>query len=190
MNYKCLILDHDDTMVESTPHIHYPAHIEVMKALRPGKQAANLEQWFLKNFSPGIMEYMKKDLAFSDEEIREEYRIWREYSESRIPPFFPGLLEIMDDFKKAGGIITVVSHSDEDRIRRDYSHAGYGHLPGLVFGWDFDEKKRKPHPYPVLRILEHYGLQPSEALILDDLKPAVEMSLSKRRPHCRRGMGT
>jgi phosphoglycolate phosphatase/pyrophosphatase PpaX len=189
MRYKCLILDHDDTMVESTPHIHYPAHIEVMKALRPGHPATDLNEWFLKNFSPGIMEYMSEELGFSEEEIQEEYRIWREYSEDKIPPFFPGLLEIMDEFKKAGGIITVVSHSDEDRIRRDYSHAGYAHLPELVFGWDFDENKRKPHPYPVLRILEHYGLEPAEALILDDLRPAVEMSRSSGVPIAAAGWG-
>ena len=31
MKYKCLILDHDDTIVNSTATIHYPAFQEYMK---------------------------------------------------------------------------------------------------------------------------------------------------------------
>lgn len=189
MKYKCLILDHDDTSVQSTPHIHYPAHLEVMKQLRPGSRPASLDEWFLKNFSPGIMEYMTGELGFSNEEIKEEYRIWREYSSRHIPPFFPGYLEILLEFKNRGGIITVVSHSEEDLIRRDYKFAEAADIPGLVFGWDFDSEKRKPNPYPVLEILKHYKLQPEEALILDDLKPAVEMSLKTSVPIAAAGWG-
>ena len=30
IRFKCLILDHDDTAVDSTASIHYPAHVEIM----------------------------------------------------------------------------------------------------------------------------------------------------------------
>ena len=176
MKYTCLILDHDDTSVQSTPLIHYPAHLEVMKQLRPGVSPVSLDTWFLKNFSPGIMEYMTNELGFSSEEIHREYDIWRSFTQERIPEFFPGFLETLREYKLRGGIITVVSHSEEDLIRRDYKAAGAEELPEMVFGWDFDPSRRKPHPYPVQRILEHYSLSPNQALILDDLKPAVEMS--------------
>jgi phosphoglycolate phosphatase/pyrophosphatase PpaX len=189
MKYKCLILDHDDTSVESTAHIHYPAHLEVMKQLRPDFPLISLKEWFLKNFSPGIMDYMTKELGFSREEVDEEYRIWRRFTEKKIPTFFPGYLDILRDFKDQGGIITVVSHSEEDIIRRDYKHAGAEDLPELVFGWNMDQEKRKPHPYPVLEILKHYNLQPEEALILDDLKPAVKMSRSSSVPIAAAGWG-
>ena len=36
MRYRCLILDHDDTVVNSTATIHYPAFLEALKLLRPG----------------------------------------------------------------------------------------------------------------------------------------------------------
>ncbi len=147
-----------------------------MKLLRPGVAPVSLETWFLKNFSPGIMEYMTGELGFSPEEIRKEYEIWRSFTQERIPAFFPEFLETLREYKSRGGIITVVSHSEEDLIRRDYRAAGAEDLPEMVFGWDFDPAKRKPHPYPVQRILENYGLSPGQALILDDLKPAVEMS--------------
>ena len=121
---------------------------------------------------------MTEELGFSKEEINKEYLIWREFTEKTIPSFFPGFLELLEDFKSQGGIITIVSHSEEDLIRRDYKAAGAGHLPELVFGWNMEEEKRKPHPYPVRQILSSYGLTAGEALIVDDLKPAVEMSRS------------
>ena len=33
LKYPCLVLDHDDTVVRSTPTIHYPAFVETLKAL-------------------------------------------------------------------------------------------------------------------------------------------------------------
>ena len=189
MQYSCLILDHDDTSVQSTPLIHYPAHLSVMKQLRPGEEPVSLYEWFVKNFSPGIMAYMTDELGFSPEEVEQEYRIWRDYTTGKIPSFFPGFLEILEEFKAAGGIITVVSHSEEDLIRRDYEAAGAGDLPEMIFGWDFDETKRKPHPYPVRQILKKYDLNPDQALILDDLKPAVTMSRLSGVPIAGAGWG-
>lgn len=182
LRYTCLILDHDDTAVNSTAAIHYPAHLEVMGELRPDREPISLRGWFEKNFSPGIMEYMQHDLGFSDEEIQREYEIWREFTSSRSAPFFPGFLDVLREYKKAGGIITVISHSEQDLILRDYRAAGKeasagdtAVVPELVYGWDFDETKRKPHPWPVIEILRHLSLDPEDALIVDDLRPAVEM---------------
>ncbi|MGL1891032.1 MAG: HAD hydrolase-like protein [Spirochaetaceae bacterium] len=176
MKYKCLILDHDDTAVDSTADIHYPAHLEVMEKLRPNEIVISLDEWFLKNFHPGIMEFLRDELNFSEEEIQEEYRIWQEYTASRSADFYPGFLDVIREFKEAGGRVAIVSHSIQDFIERDYERAGAGDIPELIFGWHVDEDKRKPAAYPVEEILKEFGLQKDEALILDDLKPAVLMS--------------
>jgi hypothetical protein len=31
MRYPCLVLDHDDTLVRSTPEIHYPSFVEALR---------------------------------------------------------------------------------------------------------------------------------------------------------------
>ena len=36
MKYKCLILDHDDTVMDSTAHVHHPAFLVALAELRPG----------------------------------------------------------------------------------------------------------------------------------------------------------
>ena len=58
LKYKCLILDHDDTSVESTAKIHYPAHVAgVKEILGPDVEPISLQGWFRVNHEPGIAEY-------------------------------------------------------------------------------------------------------------------------------------
>jgi len=46
MRYRLLLLDHDDTTVASTETIHYPAHIESIRSIRPDLEPCSLEKWF------------------------------------------------------------------------------------------------------------------------------------------------
>ena len=63
MRYKCLVLDHDDTVVDSTASIHYPAFLEALKILRPGVQQITLEEYFEENFDPGFIESAREDIS-------------------------------------------------------------------------------------------------------------------------------
>ena len=177
IKYKCLILDHDDTAVDSTSKIHYPAHLEAMKRLRPDFKPVTLDEWFGKNFHPGIMEFLSGELNFNNEELKKEFLIWRSYTENQIPDFFPGFVDVLAEFRGRGGIVTVVSHSDVDIIEKHYREGAGDHefFPDLIFGWDDDETKRKPNTYPVDCILKQYNLSSGDVLILDDLKPGVLM---------------
>ncbi len=178
LRYSCLVLDHDDTAVDSTFVIHYPAHVEIMKQLRPHQIPVNLENWFRKNFDPGIMDFLKIELGFDEEELAQEFKIWREYTENITPEFYPGFINVLREYRNRGGLVAVVSHSESDIIGRHYESATNGNLfmPDVVFGWTVDETKRKPHPFPVHQILQQYGLSPEKVLVVDDLKPGVEMA--------------
>ena len=178
LRYSCLILDHDDTAVDSTSEIHYPAHVEVMRRLRPDNTPVSLENWFRKNFDPGIMNFLRQELDFNDDEIEVEFEVWREYTAGITPEFFPGFLDIIREFRNRGGIVTVVSHSEADTIRRHYETATNGNvfLPDTIHGWTMEAEKRKPNPYPVHEILREYNLSSEDVLVVDDLKPGVEMA--------------
>ena len=176
MKYKCLILDHDDTCVDSTQCIHYPAHLEIMRKLRPHTTPVTLDEWFLKNFHPGISDYLIQELKLTKAELQEELNIWRQFTAKIIPHFYPGILDILNDFRKAGGIITVVSHSEKSIIKRHYEEKANHLQPDLIFGWDNDKNKRKPNPYPVQQILNNFNLKPEQALVLDDLLPGMQMA--------------
>lgn len=175
IKYKCLILDHDDTAVKSTPDIHYPSFVEAVKNLRPNDESITLEEFVKYCFNPGFSALCKDIMKFSEEELEHQQKVWKTYTESTVPDFYDMFVETIQKFKKQGGIVTVVSHSERSRIERDYLiHCGF--LPDAIFGWELPEQQRKPHPYPIKEILRRFNLQESEALVLDDLKPGMEMA--------------
>ncbi|KEK22651.1 HAD family hydrolase [Bacillus gaemokensis] len=177
LKYKCLILDHDDTAVKSTPDIHYPSFVEALQDLRPDEKPLSLEEFVTYCFHPGFMSLCKDKIGFTPEEQEHQQKIWKKYIESTIPDFYEGFPELVQAFKEQGGIVTVVSHSESSRIKRDYEkHCGF--VPDAVFGWELEEDQRKPHPYPVKKILSMFNLHEDEVIVLDDLKPALEMAKS------------
>ena len=46
LKYKCLVLDHDDTVVDSTAKIHFPAFLVALRVMRPGV-TMELEEYFI-----------------------------------------------------------------------------------------------------------------------------------------------
>ena len=175
MRYKCLVLDHDDTAVDSTPQVHYPSFVETMGILRKDMPLHTLEGFILKCFEPGFGPFCTDILKMNEDEIQTQYGIWRKHTEKTIPDFFEGFIEMLWKFKEAGGILTVVSHSEKERILRDYSFHGAPD-PDMVFGWDSNPKKRKPDPYPLDEIMKAFSLKPSQLLMVDDLKPGLQMA--------------
>jgi phosphoglycolate phosphatase len=180
MRYKCLVFDHDDTVVNSTATIHFPAFVAYLKKKRPGAHYT-LEEYFRKNFDPGIMPLFQSELGFTDEEIEDEFQFWTEYVRTRVPKAYPGIREIQLRQKREGGLVCVVSHSVRGTIYRDYRENGLI-APDLVFGWDDPPAQRKPSTYSIERIEETFGLAPSELLIIDDLKPGCDMAHAARVP--------
>jgi beta-phosphoglucomutase-like phosphatase (HAD superfamily) len=179
--FTCLVIDHDDTSVASTPSIHHPAHVEALRRLRPGHPPISLEGWFRKNFNPGLMGYLVGELGYTPEEVAVNNAIWRTFTASRIPPFFPGFLALLAKFRQGGGLVVVVSHSETEKIIRDYLadlSLGQPFLPDAVIGWNEDPRLRKPSAYPALAVMERFSLRPEQVLVLDDLKPGLDMALA------------
>ena len=176
MKYKCLVLDHDDTVVDSSASIHYPSFVEYLKIARPHlADKYTVEEYFEKNFNPGILELFTDEIGLSEAELEEEEAFWREYVKNHIPNAYPGIAEIIADFKAAGGIVVVDSHSLTDNIIRDYK-ANNLPSPDYIYGWDIPKENRKPSPWCILDLAEKYGIEPSEILVVDDLKPGYDMA--------------
>lgn len=177
MKYRCLVLDHDDTVVKSTPDIHYPSFVEAMKILRPDMDMISFEEFVSYCFNPGFLSLCKDIMKFNEEEQAQQYKIWKSYTKTKIPDFYPGFAELIKEFKKLGGIVCVVSHSESEQIIRDYM-LNCGFAPDLVFGWELEEHQRKPNPYPILEIMNRFDFKSNEILVVDDLKPGLDMARS------------
>lgn len=177
MKYRCLILDHDDTVVKSTPDIHYPSFVEALKIIRPDMEPFTLREFVSYCFNPGFSELCKDILKFSKEEQECQYKIWKNYTKTKVPDFYPGFSELIKEYKKSGGILCVVSHSESEQIERDY-RLNCTVTPDLIFGWELEEQQRKPNPYPIMEIMKKFELDNHEILVVDDLKPGLDMARS------------
>lgn len=173
--YRCLVLDHDDTAVMSTPNVHYPSFIDTMKKLRPDVPPIEEEAYFRMWFDSNFDHYCKNVLRFTSEEEDFQLSNWRGYVERIIPAFHDGMEDIIRRQIAEGGLVCVVSHSYSHYIKRDYEAAGLPQ-PHCMLGWEIGADKQKPHPYPLEYIAQKYNLAPSDILMVDDLKPGYDMS--------------
>ena len=176
MRYKCLVFDHDDTVVNSTATIHHPCFVEFLREFRPG-MSCTLEEYFIKNFDPGFVQMCREDYALSDEDLVVETEYWRQYVKGHIPTAYAGIKELMEEHRARGGLICVVSHSFEHNILRDFAANGLPE-PDAVYGWSRPIEERKPYPFPLEDIMRRFGLEPGELLMIDDLKPGYDMAKS------------
>ena len=174
--YKCLVLDHDDTIVDSTRLVHFPAFVDYLKIHYPHlADNYTLEDYLRKNFHPGVIELFRDEIGMSEQEMKQEEKFWSNYVKSHSPKAFPGLREIMLDFKRAGGIIAIDSHSFKENIERDFKTNGLP-PPDIIYGWDLPKEQRKPSSYTMLDLMKKFSLSPSEILVVDDLKPGYDMA--------------
>ena len=174
MKYKCLVFDHDDTVVNSTATIHHPCFVAYLREFYPG-ETMSLEDYFLLNFDPGFVPMCRERYGMTDEDLNHEARYWQRYVKDHIPTAYPGIREIMERQKREGGLVCVVSHSFDYNIRRDYQANGLPE-PDAVYGWERPEEQRKPHPFPLEDIMARFALGPKELLMIDDLKPGYDMA--------------
>ena len=173
LKYPCLVLDHDDTVVQSESTVNYPYFCYILDQFRPGA-TITLDEYVKGCFHPGFVGMCQQRYNFTDEELKEEYQGWKEYVRSHIPAPFPGIERVIHRQKAEGGMLCVVSHSSEENITRDY-RTHFGILPDVIYGWDYPEHQRKPSAFPLEDIMRRYSFSPKEMLVVDDLKPAWEM---------------
>ncbi len=176
MRYPCLVVDHDDTVVNSTATVHYPCFVEYVKRWFP-HYSCSLEHYFVKNFDPGVVAFFRDEVGMSEADMRHEQAWWNDYVQDHVPEAYPGIADVLWTQRRQGGGIYVVSHSFGANIRRDWRANGLPEPDG-VFGWELPRERRKPSPWALERIMADCGFAPEEMLVLDDLKPGYDMAMA------------
>ena len=174
LRYPCLVLDHDDTTVNSTATIHYPAFVAFTKERFPDIHLT-LEDYFNLNFDPGVVALFRDICGMTEEQMQEEERFWNAFCQTHVPEAYPGIRELLEEQRQRGGKICVVSHSYTKNILRDYRANGLPE-PDLVFGWESPKEQRKPNTWPLIQIQKQLGFSADEMLVVDDLKPGYDMA--------------
>ncbi len=175
LKYKCLVLDHDDTAVASEASVNYPCFLLVLDHFRPGEEHMRYEEFVWWCFRYDFGDFLRVRYGFTEEELAEEYRMWKEYASERIPPAYSGIREILWEQKRRGGLVCVASLSGYEIISRDY-RTHFEMEPDLVFSADDPREQRKPSTYPLETIMKTYDLSPADLLMVDDLPIGRDMA--------------
>lgn len=174
LKYPCLVLDHDDTVVQSEATVNFPFFVYILNQFRPGT-TITLEEYVHGCCHLGFADMCRKWYGFTEQELIDEYRGWQEYIKTHIPEPFAGIQNIIRRQKELGGKIFVVSHSSDGNILRDYQ-MHFGIVPDGIYSWDLPEELRKPSTYALDDIMEKYSYTRDQILVVDDMKPAYEMA--------------
>ncbi len=174
LRFPCLVLDHDDTVVQSEKTIGHPFFQMYLQRTRPGTSIS------LADYVRGCCQYGFADMCrifwnFSEEELKSEYEEWMDYVRCHVADPYPGIREILQKHIANDGRIFVVSHSSDETILRDYQ-IHFGIRPDGIYSWDLPEEKRKPAPYALEDIMEKWGYTKDQILVVDDLMLGCTMA--------------
>lgn len=174
LRFPCLVLDHDDTVVQTERAIGYPYFRDYIERIRPGMTLSFPE--YVRDCNNMVFADMcRARWQFTDAELQEEYLGWKEYSRKNIPPLCPGIDAVIRRQKESGGLVCIASLSTREIIERDFLHH-FGFMPDAVYDYDLPADKRKPSPYALLDILERFNLKPEDLLMVDDMKLGWKMA--------------
>lgn len=174
LKYPCLVLDHDDTVVQSMKTMSYPYFLYGLSIFRPGEDIS-FADYVRDCHHYGFVELCRMRYNYTDAELTQEHDMWMEYVLSHTPDPYPGIGDVLHRQKEEGGLICVVSHSREDNILRDY-RAHFGFDPDAIYGFERPEEQRKPNPYPLQDIMKRFNLSVDDILVVDDMKLSCKMA--------------
>lgn len=174
LKYPCLVLDHDDTVVQSEATVNHPFFLEFLNIHRPG-MTISLHDYISECFEIGYGDMCRRRFHFTEQDLHLEYVGWKEHIQTHIADPYPGIDRIIQRQKEEGGIVCVVSMSADSNIRRDY-RTHFGLEPDEIFGWDIEPSHRKPSPWSLFEIMRKYNLTADQLLVIDDTKAACPMA--------------
>ena len=176
LKYPCLVLDHDDTVVQTERTIGYPYFRDYIERIRPGQTLSFPE--YVRDCNNMIFADMCRiRWQFTEEELQEEYTGWKAYSRIHTPAVCSGMERIIHRQKELGGMVCVASLSTREIIERDFLHH-FGFLPDAIYDYDLPVDQRKPSPYALTDIMDRYGFAPKDLLMVDDMKLGCQMAKS------------
>ena len=176
LKYKCLVLDHDDTVVQTERAIGYPYFRDYIEKIRPG-QTLTYPDYVRDCNNMVFADMCRKRWRFTEEELTEEYLGWKAYSRMNTPPLCPGMDAVIRRQKELGGLVCVASLSTKEIIERDFLHH-FGFLPDAVYDYDLPVHQRKPNPFALTDLMERLNLRPEDMIMVDDMKLGCQMAQS------------
>lgn len=174
MNIKAAIFDWDGTVVDSVEHIADCLHFAATSAGLPA-----LERSAYRNIiGLGLMEALRRLYpGLNDEEtvrMREAYSTQFMATSASNQRIFPGITDILQDLHAADRRCAVAT--GKSRRGLDSALAASNLAPWFHVTRCADETRSKPDPRMLIEILEHFELEPADAVMIGDTSYDLQMA--------------
>lgn len=171
---KCLILDHDDTIINSQESIHYPLFVNVLKILRPNITPIDFERFIELSNELGFVKMCRMLYHYSAEEIQFEYEHWKKQSSLIEAPTFDGIKDFLSAFNDAGGVIIVYTMNSKQNVIQDYERL-FNFTPISIISHDQYYILRKPYRLSILKELHNLNLTVEDCIFIDDTPMLLDL---------------
>jgi beta-phosphoglucomutase-like phosphatase (HAD superfamily) len=170
---RCLILDHDDTLMDSQYSVHYPIFLETLSMMRPNDPIPSFKEFVLLSNKYGFEGYIRAVYNFSEQEVETEITFWRTQVPLKKAKIFHEVAKVVEEFVQSNGILVVYSYSDRSMILNDYQRF-FDFEPHDIIGFDNALPFRKPARAPLLKMMHAFDLKASDCLLVDDMPLLIE----------------
>lgn len=170
---KAILIDLDGTLVDTTPAL-YQVYLKFLK--RYGHEGKEKE--FESLIGPSIEEIVvilkkKYELKESAEELATMYVTLIMLQGFEGTKLFPGVQEFLDEAKKNGLKLAVVTSGTPDLVKTCLEPLGVYKTFDLIVTSQ-DVKQSKPHPDIYVEALKKLKIEPSEAMAIEDSEAGAQ----------------
>ena len=180
INLKAVLFDMDGVLFNSMPNHAEAWHKTIAKfGFTLSREEAYMHEGRTGAATINIVSRRERGYDATEEEIRQIYQAKSElFNQYPTAERMPGALEVLTQIKEAGFTPMVVTGSGQtsllDRLNQNF--------PGIfkkeLMVTAFDVKYGKPNPEPYLMALKKGGLQPNEALVVENAPLGVQAGVA------------
>ena len=182
MSPKAVFFDMDGVLFDSMPH-HSVAWVKAMNesGLEFSEHEAYMNEGQTGTATINSVFVLKNGREATEEEKQEIYKLKAHYFEKlNAPETIPYVFDLLKKIKKKGYQLFVVTGSAQPSLL----HSLQDHFPDIFLKENiisaFDVTRGKPHPEPYLKALQRAGLEPCEALVVENAPLGVKSSSAAR----------
>lgn len=166
------VFDFDDTIVDSTPKIHYEAYKQFCELTN--KKYLSLKEYYCELFNKTYVEFLK-DMNLTDEEYKLEYQNWKKYTSTHHPIPFNKILSLLEYINLKGHKLVICSQSDRKTIENFFTKT-FVKVDLIIAGDRIHPERNKPYNYPINLIKKQFNVDNSQIIVVDDMKPGLLMA--------------
>lgn len=172
---RIIIFDFDGTLGDTRANILLTMRMTLRKLGLSEKDDDTIGATIGIPLGEGFLQ-MFPDLTPEQEElcVRTYRAIFEENKKDLVPALFPHVKETLATLKDCGYILTVASSRSSTSLNGFLRDMGIADCISFVLGAD-NVEKAKPHPEPVLRTLNEFGVDASGALVVGDMPVDIQM---------------